>query len=102
MLKRDCDCDKVGTIDLFLLSCSVLDRGIETAVIEWCISSAHRLGWTSIFGKLLETERNTPVRTLFLNNGFSKSKFDELWVRENMSSNLPAYITLRGETSRLW
>jgi len=89
--------NKSGTLDLMLLSCRVLGRGIDTAVLEWSVSRSKRLGWTSIHGELIETERNTPVRTIFSANGFRQSPSKGFWIRENMSPNLPEFLTIRDE-----
>ena len=86
------------TIDLFLLSCRVLGRGIDTAVIEWCVFKARSLGCGSVRGELIESERNTVVRDLFEKHKFQKIGSDNVWVREEMSANLPSFLTIEDYT----
>ena len=62
-----------GTVDLYLLSCRVLGRGLESAVARWAVGRAARRGWTLLTGTIVETERNTPVRTVFADSGFAQS-----------------------------
>lgn len=91
--------DQSGTIDLFLLSCRVLGRGIDAAVLEWCISRASSLGWGMIYGEILETDRNTPVRSTFSENGFRKTDSKKIWIRDDMSPNFPTFLIVKDETN---
>lgn len=88
-----------GTIDLFLLSCRVLGRGIDIAVLEWCILKANTLGWTEVHGVILETDRNTPVRSIFSENGFRKTDSQNLWIRDDMLPKFPTFLTIKDETN---
>ena len=60
-----------GLVDNYLMSCRVLGRGIETSVLRWAVGHAARRGWTTLRGLVIETERNTPVRTVFRDSGFA-------------------------------
>lgn len=70
----------IGQINLFLLSCRVLGRGLETAVLRWACGLAYRVGWQEIRGLIIETPRNTPVRSVFNDSGFSSTEKDGEWV----------------------
>ena len=39
-----------GVVDCYLLSCRVLGRGLETAVLKWAIRRAATRGWTTLRG----------------------------------------------------
>ena len=58
-------------IDLLLLSCRVLGRSIETAMLAWLEQQCLSKGITSISGNINITERNTPVRDIFSRHGFN-------------------------------
>jgi FkbH-like protein len=57
-------------VDLYLLSCRVLGRGIEDNVLRWLVRRAAALGYAGVIGRIVETERNTPVRGVFGDAGF--------------------------------
>lgn len=58
-------------IDTFLLSCRVLGRSIEDAVIAWVASYTFCHGFENLVGQVIETPRNTPVRNLYKDRGFT-------------------------------
>ena len=57
-------------IDNFLLSCRVLGRGLDTAVLSWCISFALKNGYKNVVAEINKTERNMPVYDIYANYGF--------------------------------
>lgn len=59
-------------IDTFILSCRVLGRTVESAVVGWVAGFAVGRGCTSIKGEVIPTERNGPVRAVYSELGFSE------------------------------
>lgn len=57
-------------IDSYLLSCRVLGRGLESVVVDWARHRAHQRGLTALCGLVIETQRNTPARSVFQKAGF--------------------------------
>jgi FkbH-like protein len=65
-----------GEIAAFVMSCRVIGLGVEAALMREVLAalSAH---WHEAVGRIVETERNGPVRNLFADAGFA---FDgEVW-----------------------
>jgi FkbH-like protein len=58
-------------IDTFLMSCRVINRGIETAMLHWLGVAARLEGLDALEGWILPTARNVPVRDLYERHGFS-------------------------------
>lgn len=79
----------IGEIDLFLLSCRVLGRTIEKAVLDWAVSRAYARGWDYIDGIIIETPRNRPVRNLFFDYGFSSTSKEGRWRHAAVASTTP-------------
>jgi FkbH-like protein len=66
-------CRRVGEdweIDTWLMSCRVLGRGVETAVLKELTETARRLGLHRLIGRYIPTERNTMVRDHYATLGF--------------------------------
>lgn len=79
ILKFDTPARGTAEIDDLLLSCRVLGRGVETALVEWLKARAAKRGMTSLEGRIIETPRNTPVRELYGAHGFAPAKEAGLW-----------------------
>jgi len=69
-----------GVVDNYLLSCRVLGRGIETAIVNWALLRAHSRNWLSLRGQIIATERNTPVRGVFDDAGFRLDDTSGDWI----------------------
>lgn len=80
--------DSSGIIDLFLLSCRVLGRGLEKAVPCWAVQRAASRGWATLLAEIIETERNTPVRSVFSDAGYHSSGSGR-WVANTDDVFLP-------------
>jgi FkbH-like protein len=88
-----------GLIDDFLLSCRVLGRGLETALLAWALGYAHRRQWLGLGGHVIETERNTPVRGVFRDAGFVRdASSGEWWRSSDQMDPLPAWLALDDRT----
>ena len=59
-------------VDTFLLSCRVIGRTVETAMLAHLCDMALAQGLSKIKGRLVPTDKNVPVRDLFDKHGFSK------------------------------
>lgn len=66
-------------IDLFLLSCRVLGRGVETGVLSWLAGAARARGLGRIVGRIESLPRNEPVRGLYRSHGFKPNGRDNGW-----------------------
>ncbi len=66
-------------IDTYLLSCRVLGRGLETAMVRWVVETAGRRGHVGVVGEVIETERNAPVRSIYADVGFEADGRPGLW-----------------------
>jgi FkbH-like protein len=64
----------IGTleVDTFLLSCRVIGRAVETAMLAYLCDLAERRGLGTILGELIPTAKNIPVRDLFERHAFAK------------------------------
>lgn len=83
-------------IDSFILSCRVLGRNVEHAVLEWIIDQAKRSGYSSILGEIIPTDRNIPIRSLYLDHGFehkSENKY-HLDISKPREYVAPDYIQI--------
>lgn len=62
--------DDVWEIDTMLLSCRVIGRGVETAILASVADDAHRYGATALLGRFIATNKNAPAADFFSNHGF--------------------------------
>jgi FkbH-like protein len=86
--------ETTGMIDLYLLSCRVLGRGIETAIPRWAIGRAAQRGWSRLRGEVIETERNMPIRNIFADAGFDADGRGR-WITNTRDRKLlPAWMTI--------
>ncbi|MFH7044205.1 HAD-IIIC family phosphatase [Paucibacter sp. JuS9] len=63
-------------IDTFLLSCRVIGRTVETAMLAQLCEAAEQRGLSHLGGQLRPTAKNQPARDLFERHGFSKESED--------------------------
>ncbi len=64
-------------IDTFLLSCRVIGRTVETAMLAYLCEAAQQRGLDKLFGQVVPTEKNMPARDLFEKHGFRKLGEDQ-------------------------
>jgi FkbH-like protein len=57
-------------IDTFLMSCRVINRTVETAMLAHICDEARARGLSKVVGRLIPTPKNLPVRDLFERHGF--------------------------------
>jgi FkbH-like protein len=63
---------QVLDIDTFLLSCRVIGRTVETAMLAYLCDRARELGASALTGTIVPTAKNAPVRDLFARHSFAK------------------------------
>lgn len=61
-------------IDSFLLSCRVIGRTVETALLSHIIDEARKANIKSIIGKYIPTSKNFVVKSLYKDHGFELVK----------------------------
>jgi FkbH-like protein len=95
-------------IDSLLLSCRVIGRGIETALLAYLGEHARRAGTRSLVGEFIATKKNAPCANFFIDHGFTKRASleavdsDSIFYELDLTSSAPAspkWITLEGNES---
>ena len=64
-------------IDLWLMSCRVLKRGMEYAMINRLVEEAKKAGISAIYGYYYPTKKNAMVKELYGDFGFAKISEDD-------------------------
>ncbi len=80
-------------IDTFLLSCRVIGRTVETALLAHIAKSAAERGCRRLIGWFLPTKKNAPARDFYRQHGFVEQQQNDsgtLWVLELKSATLSA------------
>ena len=95
ILRSDPSDTQRGVVDCYLLSCRILGRGLETAVLKWAVRRAAQRGWTTLSGAVIETPRNTPVQSVFADAGFNAAAVPGEWViRTDSAPEIPSWFTI--------
>jgi FkbH-like protein len=98
------DHDEFCEIDTFLLSCRVIGRTVETAMLGFITGACKAAGFRYLQGWFYPTKKNTPVRELYESHQFSKVEESDgasLW-RLNLADAVipcPEWIRLHDNTS---
>jgi FkbH-like protein len=66
------DGGELASIDSFLLSCRVIGRTVETALLAYLVQWARRRGLTGIEGEFIPTTKNAPAADFFLRHDFEQ------------------------------
>jgi FkbH-like protein len=76
--------DDLAGIDTFLMSCRVIGRGIEQALLATILHAARDRHCRSVQGEYIATAKNEPAKNLFAQNGFTPLEHPEraLWSRD--------------------
>ncbi|KGY07251.1 UDP-4-amino-4,6-dideoxy-N-acetyl-beta-L-altrosamine N-acetyltransferase [Vibrio sinaloensis] len=83
-------------IDNFVMSCRVMGRDIEKAVIYRILLAAKNAGKSSVIGRYIPSAKNKPVEKLYENTGFTTDN-DGNWIFDLEGNDIPAqadYLTL--------
>jgi len=87
-------------VDTFLLSCRVIGRTVETALLAHLAESAAQRGCKRLVGWFLPTKKNAPARDFYPQHGFERQETNgagSLWTLDLQSSTLrcPDWIKLK-------
>lgn len=87
-------------VDTFLLSCRVIGRTVETALLAHLAESAAQRGHKRLVGRFLPTKKNAPARDFYPQHGFERQETNgagALWTLDLKSSTLrcPDWIKLK-------
>jgi FkbH-like protein len=90
-------------VDTFLLSCRVIGRTVETALLAHLAESAARRGRKRLIGWFLPTKKNAPARDFYQQHGFERRESTttgSLWSLDlnNFKLRCPEWIHLRVST----
>ncbi|HYU47551.1 MAG TPA: GNAT family N-acetyltransferase, partial [Terriglobales bacterium] len=86
-------------VDTFLLSCRVIGRTVETALLAHLAQNAAQRGCKRLIGWFLPTKKNAPARDFYQQHGFERQESNgtgSLWSLELANSPLrpPDWIKL--------
>ena len=87
-------------VDTFLLSCRVIGRTVETALLAHLAESAAQRGRKRLVGWFLPTKKNAPARDFYPQHGFERQETNgagSLWTLDLKTSALrcPDWIKLK-------
>ena len=86
-------------IDLWLMSCRVLKRGMEAAMLDALVARAQELGCVSLIGKFIPTDRNGMVAAHYEILGFDRAGQDAakhpLWALDISGTCAPRNLHIK-------
>ena len=89
---------KSATIESFLLSCRVLERGIETGFLAWIYEQCKIQKIDKLVGHIVKTPRNIPPQKLYKEHGFSFDSVNKIWTLDlTMGSSIKKPVWLATE-----
>ncbi len=90
-------------IDSLLLSCRVIGRGIETALLAHLATLAQANGAVTLLGEFIPSAKNAPAATFFPDHGFTRTEHldhdgIETWILDLRTQTIPSppWLTLEG------
>jgi FkbH-like protein len=95
-------------IDSLLLSCRVIGRGIETAILAHIADNAIKAGATLLIGEFIPTKKNAPCADFYTEHGFTKdtsprdAQPEAVFYHLDLTTSAPlspAWLTLEGNES---
>jgi FkbH-like protein len=95
-------------IDSLLLSCRVIGRGIETALLAHLAGNAIRAGAKHLIGEFIATKKNAPCADFYPDHGFVKgatprdAQIDAIFYQLDLATSAPmspGWLTLEGNES---
>jgi FkbH-like protein len=90
--------DGTCEIDTLLLSCRVIGRTVETAILSVIADDAEAAGATTLVGSYIPTKKNAPARDFYATHGFAETANDgrSMWelALEGRPLSCPPWITL--------
>lgn len=97
-------------IDSLLLSCRVIGRGIESALLAYLADNAIRAGAKHLIGEFIATKKNAPCADFYSDHGFVKgtssrhAQTDSVFYQLDLTTSAPkspAWLTLEGKESNV-
>lgn len=88
------DGERAQVVD-FVLSCRVMGRYVEEAMIHWLVDRATQAGARETWAQLLPTAKNRPCLELWKRSGFEESEALRFVWRARGGYAKPAFIQLR-------
>ena len=87
-------------IDTFLMSCRVIGRTLETALLAVIVDDAHNAGARRLSGWFVPTPKNAPAREFYSRHGFTRTGENEQGSRwdldlEHRTIQSPPWIRVR-------
>ena len=87
-------------IDTLLLSCRVIGRGVETAMVARVVADARANGASEVLGEFIATAKNAPARAFYDSAGFARLTGDDHhseWTLDVAHETLevPAWLELK-------
>lgn len=83
-------------LDTFLLSCRVMGREVEKAILYFIINEAKKNNVKKLIAKFIPTEKNKPIENFLPNSNFIKE--NDYWIYNlEIPFNMPDFLTLRVE-----
>ncbi len=86
-------------LDTFLMSCRVIGRGVETALLALLEKHIHERGARQVIGEYLPTSKNQPAAGFLQSHGFVQSESRWLLTLESPRA-VPAYFALESAVER--
>jgi FkbH-like protein len=95
-------------IDSMLLSCRVIGRGIETALLAHLAANAVRTGAKKLIGEFIPTKKNTPCADFYTDHGFAldsslnNPQTGSIFYQLDLTTSAPTspqWLTLEGNES---
>lgn len=107
MMAQVVGAEKILLVDTFLLSCRVIGRTIETAMLACLCVEARAWGLGVVRGRVIPSAKNAPARNLYQNHGFILQNaslvpddltHESLWELDLAQGDVvhPPWITLSG------
>jgi FkbH-like protein len=79
-------------IDTLLMSCRVIGRGVESALLAHIAARATELGASELVGEYLPTAKNSLVANLFPEHGFAQGAGHDWRLKLPASLNTPSWF----------
>ncbi|WED26858.1 UDP-4-amino-4,6-dideoxy-N-acetyl-beta-L-altrosamine N-acetyltransferase [Vibrio sp. DW001] len=81
--------ESLWTIDNFVMSCRVMGRDIEKAILSKLLEKAMQSGVQQVEGRFIASKKNMPVESLYSTNSFQKA--NEKWLFSLTQDNIQSY-----------
>ncbi|MBN1231278.1 MAG: HAD family hydrolase [Anaerolineales bacterium] len=94
---------KKAVIDTFLLSCRVIGRTVETAILAFIVQQAYQSGIVELCGDFIPTKKNKPAAEVYSHHGFRLISDDlenhtwRLEIKDGGEIKVPDWIHVSSE-----